>query len=239
VSANPAWSIAELLETDDAVQTRELIQLLESLEAALSTQQVLTLMVDENLAVTAADSTELLAHYLANVTDEAWAWLGFRLGNEVFTGWVMNTEGEMPLSEYTDYNFNSFCRVGDKFYGAADDGLYLLDGATDNGAPINAAVRTMMIDFGSPVQKRMRNAYLGYTASGKLLLRVRTVDNGQMNEQWYEAKELPAQAPREQMVRIGRGLRSRYWQFELVNIDGADFEVDTLELHPVYLNRRV
>jgi hypothetical protein len=239
VAGNPAVVLTDELEAEDATQTRELIQLLESLEAAMTSQQVMTLVVEETLGVQAADSTETLGHYLANVTDNVGAWLGFRLGDETFTGWVMNTEGEKPLSEYTGYNFNSFCRVGDRFYGAGDDGLYLLEGDTDNGEPIDAAIRTMMIDFGSPVQKRVRNAYLGYTASGKLLLRVRTVDQGQMNEQWYEAQELPAQAPREQMVRLGRGLRSRYWQFELVNIDGADFEIDTLELHPVYLNRRV
>jgi hypothetical protein len=239
VAGNPAVVLTDELEAEDATQTRELIQLLESLEAAMTSQQVMTLVVEETLGVQAADSTETLGHYLANVTDNVGAWLGFRLGDETFTGWVMNTEGEKPLSEYTGYNFNSFCRVGDRFYGAGDDGLYLLEGDTDNGEPIDAAIRTMMIDFGSPVQKRVRNAYLGYTASGKLLLRVRTVDQGQMNEQWYEAQELPAQAPREQMVRLGRGLRSRYWQFELINIDGADFEIDTLELHPVYLNRRV
>jgi hypothetical protein len=40
-------------------------------------------------------------------------------------------------------------------------------------------------------------------------------------------------------VKIGKGLRSRYWQFELVNIDGADFDLDTIEFHPVLLTRRV
>jgi len=85
----------------------------------------------------------------------------------------------------------------------------------------------------------VHNGYIGYTSTGRLMLKVRTVSGGELKEQWYEAQELQAQAPREQMLRIGRGLRSRYWQFELVNVDGADFEIDNLELHPVYLNRRV
>jgi hypothetical protein len=41
------------------------------------------------------------------------------------------------------------------------------------------------------------------------------------------------------MVEVGQGLRSRYWQFELTNVDGGDFELDVLELYPLFLGRRV
>jgi hypothetical protein len=238
--ATTELTVDELL-ADPSFQTEvtKVTTVLEQLEATLAATSTITILVKETLRGQAGDSTQTFAHYLANTTEALQAWVTFRLGEEASTGWVMNTEGEMPLSEYENYDFNSFCKVGDVYLGAKDEGLYLLDGDTDEGAPIDAAVRTMMLDFGSPVQKRVRNAYIGYTSSGKLLLRVRVVDNGELKEQWYEAQELQAQAPREQMIRVGRGLRSRYWQFELVNVDGADFELMDLELHPVYLNRRV
>jgi hypothetical protein len=227
-----------LADTELGFHITYLAQILEALVADTQTSQTLVLSIDEMLEVTAEDELQGLRHYLENIHDYTNGWVGFRLGDEDFTGWVMNTEGEMPLSEYTNYQFNSFCRVGDVYLGAADEGLYLLDGESDEGDPIESAVRTMMLDFGSPVMKRVRRAYLGYTSNGKLMLKVGVVANGELKEQWYEAKELPAQAPREQMVQLGRGLRSRYWQFELTNVDGADFELDMLELHPVYLNRR-
>lgn len=200
-----------------------------------------TLHVAVVLADTAAveDASTVLAHLLADIQDYADAWVSFKFADESYTGWVMNAEGERPLSEYQGFNFNSFAEIGGRYYGAADDGLYLLEGADDAGAPIDASIKTMVIDFGSAQQKRVRAAYLGYTASGKLLLKVRAVDGGELKEYWYEAQDLSAQAPREQMVRIGRGLKSRYWQFELANVDGADFELDALELYPVVLNRRV
>jgi hypothetical protein len=65
------------------------------------------------------------------------------------------------------------------------------------------------------------------------------VDNGQLHEHWFKALDLTADTPREQRVLFALGLRSRYWQFELVNVDGADFEIDELELHPLVLTRRV
>jgi len=71
------------------------------------------------------------------------------------------------------------------------------------------------------------------------VLRVKAVSGGELREHWFTATERTANAPREQVIQLGRGIRSRYWQFELANKDGADFEIDKLELYPVYLNRRV
>ena len=80
---------------------------------------------------------------------------------------------------------------------------------------------------------------MGYTSTGKLVLKVRSVDEGKMTEKWYSATPRVADAPREKVMQPGRGLRSRYWQFELANVDGADFVIDHLELYPVILGRRV
>jgi hypothetical protein len=234
-------TLSLLLEIQDAVENRltRYAQALDELHGALETSATLHLTVALLDTEHVTDATQTLASLFAEVSDDLTPYVMLRLGDEEYTGWAMNVEGDQPLSEYSNYPFNSMARIGNQYYGAGDEGLYTLDGDTDAGEPIDAALRTMMIDFGSPRQKRVRSAYLGYTASGTLLLRVRSVDDGTLKEQWYEAQELQAQAPRESMIRVGRGLRSRYWQFELVNVDGADFEIDKMELHPVYLNRRV
>ena len=186
-----------------------------------------------------ATDLSLQAYFKQNLHDAVVAHFLVRLGEEDYVGWVMNTEGRMPLSEYRNFDFNSLARVGDKYYAAADEGLFVLGGDTDDGEEIEASLATMMLDFGSPVQKRVHAAYLGYTSTGRLVLKVRSVDSGEVVEDWYEAKDIDALVPSAQMVRLGRGLRSRYWQFELMNVAGSDFELDSLEVHPVYLNRRV
>jgi|TARA_B110000879_G_C10684434_1_gene322985 hypothetical protein len=81
---------------------------------------------------------------------------------------------------------------------------------------------------------------MGYTSSNELVLKVMSVDDGELFEHWYKASPVGSNtAPRTGMVEVGQGLRSRYWQFELTNVDGGDFELDVLELYPLFLGRRV
>lgn len=40
-------------------------------------------------------------------------------------------------------------------------------------------------------------------------------------------------------MKLGRGAKSRYWQFEIANVDGADFELDTLAADEMATARRV
>lgn len=98
----------------------------------------------------------------------------------------------------------------------------------------------MMLDFGTSRMKRIRSAYLGYTATNELVMRVRAVSQGELSEHWYKATHTKTpNAPDGGYMPVGQGLKSRYWQFELTNIDGGDFEIDQVELHPLVLNRRV
>jgi hypothetical protein len=231
----------ETVNTADEVALlfKQLAAVAEAVLASDSITNTLVITVLENVSTGITDEVSLLAHYLTSVSERITTWVGFKLGDEAFTGWVMNTEGDKPISEYNNYPFNSFCELDGAYYGASDEGLYLLDGDDDVGDPIAASVLTMMTDFNSSKMKRVPTAYIGYTADGKMVLRVKAVSGGELREHWFSATERTADAPREQVIQLGRGIRSRYWQFELANIDGADFEIDKLELYPVYLNRRV
>lgn len=208
-------------------------------QASLVEELTLEVEIEERLEAEAGDSVEVLAHYLQNVTDQGGAYVTFKVSGALVQGWVMNLEGENPISEYRGFDFNSFARIGGTYFAASDSGIYRLGGDTDNGEQIDAHIRTMMHDFGSTAQKRVVAAYLGYTSSGTMVLKVRSVDQGQLVEHWYEAQEVTADAPRENFRTLGRGLKSRYWQFELANVDGADFEIDQLQLQPIMLKRRV
>jgi hypothetical protein len=162
-------------------------------------------------------------------------------GADTFTAWVMTPESR-AMRSYSNYAFNSYAQFGGRLYGAKDDGIHVLEGDTDAGKAINASVRTGLLDFGSRQLKRVERAYLGYTASGSLALRVTTTSpQGDKIDYTYRMVDTPlAAAPRETRVIIGKGLQSVYWAFELDNsLDGKDFELHDVTVLPIILSRKV
>jgi hypothetical protein len=164
--------------------------------------------------------------------------VSYSFDGSTYVGYVVNTEGANPITKYTNFPFNSFTQFAGRNIVAGEGGLYELGAESDDGQPIAASFKTMMIDFGSSVMKRVQTAYIGYTATGRLILRVHAVTDGKLREHWFEATPRTADAPRQHVRQLGRGLASRYWQFELVNVDGADFDVDKIEFHVIALSRR-
>jgi len=217
--------------------------LAEQLEAIMATavvENVLTIIVDETAELLAADSVELTANLFVELLDTADIYSLFKTNGDLAQAWVMNTEAGMPISEYDNYMFTSMTTFKGQSFGTTDSGVYELEGDTDVGNPITAQVESMMLDFGTSRMKRIRTAYMGYTSSNELVLKVMSVDDGELFEHWYKASPVGSNtAPRTGMVEVGQGLRSRYWQFELTNVDGGDFELDVLELYPLFLGRRV
>lgn len=161
-------------------------------------------------------------------------------GQDTWTAWVM-TPGTRAMRRYLNYPFNSYAQLGDTLYGASDTGVYTLAGDTDDGAAIYAAMRTGLLDFGTRQLKRMERAYLGYASDGTLCLRVGiTSPTGSKVDYTYKMTAVPADAPREQRIQIGKGLKSVYWQFELDNsADGSNFELSDVTVLPMLLTRRV
>jgi hypothetical protein len=187
----------------------------------------------------AGDSLELDRQLFTQVMDYADVFTLLKTPADTVQGWVVNTEGDMPISEYDNYQFDSLTSYKGVFYGTSDTGLYVMGADDDAGTNITAEIASMMLDFGSSRLKRISAAYLGYTSENEMVLKVRSVDNGQLYEHWFKACPVTADAPREGRITVAKGLRSRYWQFELTNIEGGDFEIDQLEMYPVMLNRRV
>lgn len=160
-------------------------------------------------------------------------------GQDMYVAWVMTTPTR-AMRRYVNYPFNSFGELNGRLCGANANGLYWLDGDTDDGAEIPAMIRSGLMDFGSRQLKRMDRAYLGYTSDGTLGLKVITTsETGDEVAYSYKMIQKPANAPRESRVQIGRGMRSVYWQFELINEAGSDFELHDLTLLPLILSRRV
>jgi len=241
-----AIKFSEVLDFDEVANL--LAQHTESLKANLDLlEQIQAQMLLVGNAIIAVDTAEesaladlpsTLATLQATIEEGAGVYINIRVGEDVVEGWVLNTD-TLGYSEYTNFPFNSLAAVNGRHYAVAEDGLYELTGDDDAGEPIDAAIRTGLLDLGSHFIKDAKAAYLGYTSSGKLVLKVATTAKGQKEEWWYELKQGSAPSLRDGRVTIGRGLRAKYWQFEVVNTDGADFELDDIQVMYNILSRRI
>ena len=156
------------------------------------------------------------------------------LDGETYLAWVMNTE-TYGVTNYENFRFNSMCGFDGAYYATDGTKIYRLDGPTDDGTAIDAEISLGASDFGSAFLKRMERAYLGLRADGQMVLKVITDEKA---EDWYTLESVPS-ALGESHVKIGKGLKARYWRLALRNKGGSDFTLDSLRLIPLKLSRRV
>lgn len=212
--------------------------IIENIQVAASADPsaVVTLVMRDDAVIEDAHSVNGI--YNAMLRGDIEAYVTFNISGEEFTCWCTNAEG-LATSEYRGYNFNSLCRMGDKYLGAGEAGIYLLDGDTDDGGQIDASLLMGLNDFGTPNLKHIPGGYLTRTADGEMRVAVITVSEGVKHVNMYKVPNVVADSPRTSQVRFGKGLRARYWQFELSNIDGGDFTIDEFELMSAISMRRV
>lgn len=158
----------------------------------------------------------------------------FVLGDDTYDAWVLNSD-VFATSQYTGYNFNSISGN----LAANSTNIYLIGEADDDaGTDIDAYFTTGLLDFGSNQLKTIPEAYVGYTTDGRILLKVRTSQSGANTEDWYEVTNTYA-TEHESRFTIGRGLSSKYFQWKVENVDGADFDIDTITFFPAIFKRRL
>ena len=132
------------------------------------------------------------------------------------------------VTSYSNFTFDYIIRFKNGFYGVKSDGLYLIDGATDSGSSIAAHIKTPKIDFGTTKQKRVPYMYAGSDADFTVTA---TVDGvaGSTHQSSLGNKR----------VRLAKGPRGRYWEFNIANVAGGQLQLDRVELLAQVLNRKV
>jgi hypothetical protein len=138
-------------------------------------------------------------------------------------------------SQYSKWNFNSMTKFGDKYIGANEDGIFIVDEADKDGDEnIDARFRSALSDFSAINFKRIRRIYLGYETDGDLEARIGT------DEKEDQVIEVPA---KNRLLRehskgfpVGRDMKGRYFDIEIRNLGGADFSMDEITLVPVILD---
>ena len=139
----------------------------------------------------------------------------------------MNLESSAVWT-YENYPFNSFAEFAGRYLACGPGGLYSLDsGDDDDGHEINACFSTGETDFGSAQLKRCEAVYAGMRTMGDLYLRVQA-DEGEVFA--YALKPYGVSRLKQRRALIGRGLRGKYWRFEIANTNGCDFDLDNLNI---------
>lgn len=174
----------------------------------------------------------------AQASDGILLYATLSIGGEEYAGWVMNTTTR-GVSEYRQFAFESVCFWRGRTFLAGHGGIYEQTGDDDAGDPIEAFIRTGLTDFGAGQQKRLPDVYYAVTGTGRVVLKVVTTDpNGALVEDWYESDGAAADF-REGRFKPGRGLKTRYLQFELHNTAGGKLDYLALDWRPLILDRRV
>jgi hypothetical protein len=186
-------------------------------ETVLATYELFT------ASLSISDSMDFGGSVYNNLSHDTVAVSGFPWAKDFGSkAWVMNTQTG-GLTTYDNFQFTSLAEYKGVIYATSASGVYALTGDTDEGRVIEAEVKTGFLDFGVEQTKRISDIFVGYTG-GQLEFDVETFDlPGEVYT--YPMEEREAGAPRNNRVKPGRGLSSRYWRFSIRNVDGAAFQL--------------
>lgn len=144
-----------------------------------------------------------------------------------FITWALNTESNRTTN-YTQFPFIALGHMGDNPVGAAVDGIYLLTGDNDDGQPIDSTFKFGMTDFRSQLANAS-DVYIGGDIEGDMEIGI--LEDGQDVENIYTLFERERHV-RGHHAKLGKGFRSRYRQLSISNVNGGNFELDSLSLSP-------
>jgi hypothetical protein len=225
-TAESLLTMADVMST----LTRRALAVAEPLTVADSMAPVAVMRVTtvEPVQITATSLLQLL--YSQTLSDEIELEALFRTPQGVAT-WAMNTRTG-AVTQYDNFAFNSFARLGLRYLGAADNGLYELVGDDDEGDPIIATLKSGALQMSQTRLHGLRAVYLGVNGEGEFFLRL-TGGNGETYLYRVLARDME-----NTKVWTGKGLRHRYLTYELIST-GQDFDLDTIEFVPMRPRRRV
>ena len=141
----------------------------------------------------------------------------------------------LSTTQFCNYDFNSFCKIGDKYFGANDSGIFELTGNDDAGSNINAFFELILSDFGISNMKRIRSLYVGGEANGSLTLTLKDDEN---NSRTYNLNLTSGNKQSSAKVPVGRDGLGRYWQVRIDNVSGVYFAIDSIKALAIILGRK-
>lgn len=138
----------------------------------------------------------------------------------------MNT-GTLAVTQYVNFNYNSYTKFNGQYIALNKTGIYELGGNDDDGTNIIASFKTGTIDTYGEHINRLRDAYVSFRSDGDILLK--TVGD-EINERTYAINNSTANTIHERRIKFQRGIKDRYFSFELSNDSGSSMDVDKLKV---------
>lgn len=146
-------------------------------------------------------------------------------------------ENQAPVDEvtrYTNFPFTQIVRYQGSYFGMAADGLYLLEGTTDDGAAIPFSLKTCMTDFGAPELKTVVSAYMGGRLGASETVTLHVGDTTPQAQSYQTPRGTGAQNHRQ---KFGKGNKARYYA---LGVSGdAEFALDTIDFEVATTKRRI
>ena len=145
--------------------------------------------------------------------------------------------GVEPINEvtrYTNFPFTHVVRYKNSYYGVNDTGLYLLEGTTDETAPIPWAVKTAMDDFKSPMKKTIASAYFGGRFGPASTVQLHAGEQTPNTYSFTTPRDALAQNYRQV---FGKGVKERFYALGASGI--GTVELDNIELETHNMTRRI
>jgi hypothetical protein len=129
----------------------------------------------------------------------------------------------LGVTEYLDFPFNSFAYFNGVYLGASYAGIHRLVGGDDNGAGVDADFKLGKIPLDL---NKVRDIWVQGRATGDLRASV-SADEGL--DSFFEEDYLLTVLGQDRAI-LPRGLKPVYIQVGVFNEDGADFDIDAIQI---------
>lgn len=149
------------------------------------------------------------------------------------TVWALSIENN-DMTRYENYGFKSFAIIRGQAYGTKPDGIYLLEGNTDDGAQIASRINFGRKNFGTLHRKALPYVYVGMAADGQSVLKV-----GASGQEYFYTIRHNTLEHKAHRFELGRGLDASFYDVELQNVSGSAFDMSEIEFMPVELKRKL
>lgn len=133
----------------------------------------------------------------------------------------------IAVTEYTNFNFNSYAKFNGRYIAANLTGIFELGGADDNGANIDSSLKTGTVDIYNGNVNRLRDAYVTFSSDGDIKLI--TVGNETTSRPYLKTNAVVSKI-HERRIVFERGIDDRFFSFELLNSGGSTFDINSLRV---------
>lgn len=234
-----AEAIAELIEFNETTEGGGVLfgVVEEQLGAGEGTETYAVIFASVSDTAGIGDTMETIAQAFGAIIDQ----LGFsivQVGQEVYLAVVMNTK-HFGVTEYSLGDVSSMTTMDGHLLMTTDEGVFVLDGADDDGANIQGLIEGPLTNFDSPLKQRLVRMYLTMRNDAPMVASVlaRLKDGTGLLKAMYKVDATSNELTTQRVV-TGKGIDANFFQYQLQNLEGGAFELMAIEAVTENLSRR-